>query len=432
MTTAYGQYGDKQLIEASPFLRYLVGEGRWQESGGADSIYKSDDPFPSARDFRRKFRQMLDDPESALLALRRFRLRSLLALAKADLEDRVRPHQIRARLRVLSETMVQSAWWAAEDSLRERYVHPLILERRNINPPMAICSLSRLGAGEPWYTTGPAPIFIHSRAAEYSPALTEKDFFLARRAGKQWLPARDYFHRLARRTLSFLSVPDAAGKGFDHMAEDVGPHEAPLLPGALVVLFSAFESHFLQGRPVKERLSLLRLRFLVGQEKLGRAVEHAARMALLKTADELGSRLRSGVNAWYRDRAKAEGLPMARGGLLDIERVVRLAQFRQSDQDPDILVPSVLKGLEKLTAAGAITGDERLVLQRSYGFQWFLANRMSLLGRREELDWESLRTGRMDNRLGLPGAGEKLRNLTAAARSVLLDLARETRREASS
>ena len=84
-----------------------------------------------------------------------------------------------------------------------------------------------------------------------------------------------------------------------------------------------------------------------------------------------------------------------------------------------------------LTDIGAITADERLVLQRSYGFQWFLANRMSLLGRREELAWEALRAGRMDERLSLPGAGEKVRNLTAAARSVLVDLARETRREES-
>ncbi|MEW5723344.1 MAG: hypothetical protein AB1896_09575, partial [Thermodesulfobacteriota bacterium] len=258
---------DAGLFQASPFLSHLVGDGTLKETGrtGPDR----EDGRPSLKDFLRGFRRGLEDPEKALLSLRRLRVRTLLALAGDDLAGRSRPHQVRARLRGLSEVLVQGAWWLAEAGLRERYVHPLLLERHNLNPPLAICSLSRLGAGDPWYTTGPAPIFVHSRAAQFAPALTEKDFAAARRTDKEWLPARDYFNRLARRVMSYLSVPDPAGRGFDHMAEDVESDRPPLLPGTLVILMSAFGEHFLGRRPVRERLSLMRLRFLVGQEKLG-------------------------------------------------------------------------------------------------------------------------------------------------------------------
>ena len=337
--------GDMDIFRASSFLADLVGDGTWHEASGpsATSIWGGAEAGkpPSLKEFRKDIRKMLDDPEEALLSLRRLRVRTLLNLARADLEGNIKPHQVRARLRRLSEALVQGAWWVAEAGLRERYVHPLILERKNTNPPLAICSLSRLGAGDPWYTTGPSPIFVHSRAAEFAPALTEKDFELARRSGKSWTPARDYFHSLARRTMSYLSVPDPAGKGFQRMAEDHRPDESPsLLPGTLVVLFSAFEEHFLARRPTKERLALMRLRFLVGQEKLGKAVERAAKEALMRTAGELGTKLRAGVNSWYRDRARAEGMPLIKGGLLDIERGVRLVQFRVAADNINYLEPS--------------------------------------------------------------------------------------------
>ena len=412
---------DIDLFQASPFLTGLIGEGALRAS---DRETVLDDRIPDLRDFRKDFRQALADPEKALLSLRQLRVRTLLAVARADIEDRIKPHQVRARLRSLAEVMVQGAWWLAETSLRERYVHPLILERRNINPPLAICSLSRLGSAEPWYTTGPAPIFVHSRAAEFAPALNEKDFTTARRAGKEWLPARDYFHRLARRTMSYLSMPDAAGRGFEHMAEDSEPDRPPLLPGALVILMSAFEEHFLRGRPIKERLSLMRLRFLVGQEKLGRAVEAAARTALIRTAAELGTRLPAGVNAWYRDRAKAEDLPLDRGGLLDIERRVRLLQFRYAFDNPDFMCPSPLKGLDRLAEAGLVGGEIRNVLHRAYSYQWFLANRLSLFGRRPALDRSDMISGRLDERIGLPGASERALAHMKEAREALAEISR--------
>ena len=436
---AAGLPDDIELFRKSQFLASLVSDGSFVETHSDSEpegfwAGKGESRVPSIQEFRRWFRRRLDDPENALLALRRLRVRTLLALARADLGGSIKPHQLRSRLKALSESIVQGAWWVAEASLRQRFVHPLILERRNINPPLAICSLSRLGAGEPWYTTGPSPIFIHSRAAEFAPALTEKDFEAARRSGKEWVPAREYFHSLARRTMSYLSVPDPAGKGYEHMAEDLAPDHAVILPGALVVLFSAFEEHFSAGRPIKERLALMRLRFLVGQDRLGRAVEAAARDALLKTALELGVRLRPAINAWYRERAKAERLPLVKGGLLDIERGIRIVQFRHALDDSSFLNPSPLKSLEILARQGILNADERMILHKAYSWQWFLANRLSLFGRRTSFDWEGLRRGRIDvhsfeDNLGLPGAAERTVKLLKAAKTVLTGLTRETRKE---
>ncbi|MEW5723337.1 MAG: hypothetical protein AB1896_09540, partial [Thermodesulfobacteriota bacterium] len=158
-------------------------------------------------------------------------------------------------------------------------------------------------------------------------------------------------------------------------------------------------------------------------------VETAARESLLRTAAELGPRLAAGVNAWYRERARAEGLPLLRGGLLDIERRLRLIQFRYAFQDPRLLEPSPLKGLERLSRAGIVGPDVRLVLYRSYSYQWFLANRLSLLGGRSAQDWRDFGSGRLDRKLDLPGASTRAAALIKESRAALAELAHETRKE---
>jgi hypothetical protein len=131
------------------------------------------------------------------------------------------------------------------------------------------------------------------------------------------------------------------------------------------------------------------------------------------------------VNAWFRDRARAEALPSFRGSLLDIERGVRLVQFRAAQDDPDLWDPWPMKGLDRLAAAGLVDAEIKTRLQKAYGFQWLAANRLALLGPGGPDDWDALQSGRWDERLGLPDAGPRLVQEIAAARSVLRDLVRE-------
>ncbi|MBW2062883.1 MAG: hypothetical protein JRI95_15160 [Deltaproteobacteria bacterium] len=416
---------DRRLCEASPFLAELVGRGRWTEGHDRDRAADELDFAAASKDFRRQIRKMADDPEEALLLLRRFRIRTLLDLARADLENRLKPQQMQIHLRRLGDLLLYGAWTVAENVLRQKYVHPLILERRSVMSPVAVCSLSRLGSMEPLYTTAPAPIFVHSRAAEFAPALREKDFVQARRSGKEWLPARDYFLRLTSRTLSYLWAPDAGGKRFDPMGEDHLLDRPALLPGPLVILFSTFEDHFLNHQPPTQALSLLRLRFAVGQKQLGRAVEAAARETLIQTALKLGPRLKTALDAWFKDRSRAEGLPMIPGGLLDIERTIRGLQFRYAPVNRSLLVPSPLKALNLMAREGMIAAEQQKTLSRSYIWQWFIVNRLALLGNRSALKLKFLRSNRLDDEIGLKGASARTLAFMEAAQSVSRDLFHE-------
>ena len=107
---------DKEVFRISSFLADLVGQGTWNDLplGDADGQHKNETSFPSFQEYRRLLRESAADIESALVVLRRLRVRTLLALAKADLEGRIKPYQIRSRLLMMTEVLVQGAWWIAE------------------------------------------------------------------------------------------------------------------------------------------------------------------------------------------------------------------------------------------------------------------------------------------------------------------------------
>ena len=323
--------------------------------------------------------------------------------------------------------MLYGAWLLAENDLRRKYVHPIILERRNISSPVAVCSLSRLGSADPLYTTAPAPIFVHCRSAEFSPALKEKDFIQARRSDKEYIPAREYFLRLANRTISYLWASDAGANRLSPIGEDHLPNSPALLPGPLVILFSVFEEHFLEHQPLAHALSLLRLRFSVGHERLGRAVEAAARETLIRAVSAMGRRLKPALNAWFRDRARAEGLPLIPGSLLDIEKTVRLLQFRYALDDISLLDPSPVKALSLMARKGCLEPEQRKILSRAYNWQWFIANRLAFFGRRAELNPKTMRSASLDRMVGFSGASVKTVSLLESARALSRDLVRDLR-----
>lgn len=415
-------FTDMDLIQASPFLRKMMGDGQWKELPRRPGRVRSFRASETISEFRKRIRRNAGDPEAALGMLRDLRIRILLDVARADLENRIKPGQVRSLLKNLGETLVYGAGVIAEKNLSRKFVHPLILERMNVRAPQAICSLSRLGGGDPFYTTLPAPVFVHSRAAEFSPALKEMDLIKARRSQKEWLPARDFFFRLVGRIMSYLQPPEVDRNDFNPMAEDYLASGPPILPGTLVIRFSAFEYYFLREQPLKQTLNLLRLRPLEGPTPFRLAIEELTRQVLRAAVIQMDDQLEPRLDAWFRARASAEGVKLMPGGLLDIERIIRLLQLRYSLSDQRLLVPSAINALSRLTEAGVINPEQRSILSRAYNWQWFLTNRLSLFGQRAELKPANLRSGSIDGLSCVEGASNKTLRLMDSAKKVIKDI----------
>ncbi len=78
-----------------------------------------------------------------------------------------------------------------------------------------------------------------------------------------------------------------------------------------------------------------------------------------------------------------------------------------------------------MTQSGLISGDDRLMLSRSYNWQWFVANRLCLLGRREALAGDELKGEALDHEIGQPGASSRTLALMKSAHAFLNELVRE-------
>jgi glutamine synthetase adenylyltransferase len=416
---------DQEIIEFSPFLKGIVGPGHWAGESDPERVKDVETYALSIKEFKKRIRATSSDPEEALPLLRSLRIRTLLDIIRADLNDRISPAQIQSRLKQLSEALLHGAWIVAETGLRERIVHPLILERRNIKSPVAILSYSRLGAGDPMYTTSFSPLFIHARIARFAPALKEIDFDRARRSGKEMLPARTFFRKLASRINFFLWVPVQGGKQPLGLTDAPEIPESELLPGHLVLLFSAFEEYFSVDEPVQYLLALLRLRFIVGSEDLGAAVEVEARTALANAVEKKGYRkMVKELDRWYHERAVKEGGDLLKGGLLDIERNIRKLQLKFCLEEQSLLLPSPLKTLEKAVSLDLVTREEFTVISRSYTWQWRLMNKLMLLDKGYLMMQGAKEMLVLDNLFGQDNISSKTSGLMSSAASVAKEFSR--------
>ncbi len=192
----------------------------------------------------------------------------------------------------------------------------------------------RLGAGEPYYTTGPAPIFFHSRSADLLPPLTLG--ISTRPGGRQgWMPAR---------IISTDGQPDHVPAGAPNAAEKIRPIWLKTFPTARLCCparwsssIRAFEDHFMadaQGTPDPAPPPLL-----TGMKRLGRAVEETARWCC-SARRRIGRPPEGRPEEWYRERSRGEGLPLSPGGL-PISSADSPAPIRPAPQYPANMTPSL-------------------------------------------------------------------------------------------
>ena len=100
---------------------------------------------------------------------------------------------------------------------------------------------------------------------------------------------------------------------------------------------------------------------------------------------------------------------------------MRILQFRRAPEDPGVLVPGPLKALDRLAESGVIGEDDRRVLSRSYTWQWFVANRMALMGVREAFRFPRPDKD-LERRLLLPGGLARTERMIRASREIIARL----------
>jgi len=176
--------------------------------------------------------------------------------------------------------------------------------------------------------------------------------------------------RLATKLIEFMSQPTEAGTLFvvDTRLRPDGEK------GPLAASLAAHRDYYLHRARLWEKLALTRVRFVAGDESLGRKfveMVHNILYAAPITGADLAEirRMRQRIETERANPKQADlEFKTGPGGLMDVEFLVQTLQLRHGHAHPLLRSPYTLATLNRLTSLGLVDEADGLALRRHYLF----------------------------------------------------------------
>jgi glutamate-ammonia-ligase adenylyltransferase len=185
-------------------------------------------------------------------------------------------------------------------------------------------------------------------------------------AGASAAEAGAFHEQVVRELAGFI---EARQEGIFHIDLRLRPHGAK---GPLASPLAAVQEYYRAGAGAApfERQALIKLRHVAGDASLGAEVL-AVRDAFVWSGEPWDR-----ANALHlRERQGRELVPAGRfnvkyspGALVEVEYAVQYLQLEHGRERPELRAPETLAALERLAAAGLLTGAERDTLREAYLF----------------------------------------------------------------
>jgi glutamate-ammonia-ligase adenylyltransferase len=218
--------------------------------------------------------------------------------------------------------------------------------------PFAVFGLGKFGGRELGYASDIEVLFAYEGAG--------------RTNGRKALENSEYFERLVQAVLQSI---EAKQEGIFHLDVRLRPHGGKGLLANQLAELRTYYSPVGLSAPF-ERQALIKLRFVAGDERLGREVE-AYRDAFVYSgapwdlAAALDLRHRQIKELVEPERTNVKYSP---GGLLDVEYAVQYLQLMHGHAYPRLRTPSTLEALAALGEIGLLGQEESKLLREAYLF----------------------------------------------------------------
>jgi glutamate-ammonia-ligase adenylyltransferase len=277
-------------------------------------------------------RDLPEDEEEKLRALRRFQGDETLRIGMHDVAGSVDTPSVTAQLSDLAEVCLGAGIDAAWPALRERYGDP--------RTPLTVLGLGSLGAREMRYGSDLDLVFLYGADGESTTGVDH----------------REWFARASQRVISTMESLLEEGRLYrvDTRLRPSGEQ------GLLVTSWGAFERYHAEEAAGWERVALLRARVVwTGEDDAGRAARERslAAVAYDRPFDEARFRadMRGVRTRVERERGRVPAgsrhLHFDRGGIMDVELLVALGQLQHA-ADPGIRTTTTMAALARLVALG--------------------------------------------------------------------------------
>jgi len=335
-----------------------------------------------------------DDSESVARAIRRFKRRQTLRIAYGDIVEHQRLETVVGQLSHVAECIVDLAVRTAVDHVTRQRGTPRGPDGRPIT--LAAIALGKLGGGELNYSSDIDLVFVHSAEGRIEgprPGTTE-----------------EFFGRVVQEVVRLVAGTTDHGAAY-RVDLRLRPHGSN---GPASMSIDAILAYVDRSGRTWERQAWLKARCVGGDRDLGSrllaGVEPWVYRRWLTRADI------SGIKALKRrieQRAIREGgddadVKCGRGGIRDVEFTIQLLQLLNGGDTPSIRTGSTLEAIRRLAHVGALTDQEREILERTYTLLRTVEHRLQILYDRQThtLPRDDTELGRLAIRLGYGGAVE--------------------------
>jgi glutamate-ammonia-ligase adenylyltransferase len=215
-----------------------------------------------------------------------------------------------------------------------------------------ICGLGKFGGREMGYASDLEVLFVHDGAG--------------RTRGDKPLDNGLFFESLAQQIVEFI---EAREKGVFHLDLRLRPYGKA---GALATPFAQLENYYRRNGEAApfERQALIKLRWVAGDEALGRRVETQRDRFTYSDAPWDWENALHVRRRQMRELVKPGQINVkySAGGIIDIEYAAQYLQLLHGKDHPELRVTSTLEALDQLRRLNIISEDERGVWRTAYLF----------------------------------------------------------------
>jgi len=305
----------------------------------------------------------LDNDQPVMAALRRFKQRETLRIAYGDIVRQQPIAQTTRQISYVADAIVEGAidFSHRQVEAKQGRFHHLALRR----PRFTVLALGKLGGLELNYSSDIDLVLL------YEPAPGSN----ARAAGE----SQEYANRVSQELIRLLTETTDMGFAYrvDMRLRPEGRH-GPLCSS----VESALAYYDVRGR-TWERQAYVKARAIAGDLDLGRGylaeLEPWIYRRYLSLADIAGIQA---LKRRIEDRAARQGernVKTGHGGIRDIEFVIQFLQLLNGGALPKVRSGNTLEAIAELEQNGALTRQERSILEENYGYLRKLEHRLQIM-----------------------------------------------------
>lgn len=155
------------------------------------------------------------DEEAAVGLLRRWWGEALLSLSLGLISGRLKSRTLTARLAEATARLTAACLDLADQSLRQRYHHPLLPADRPGPGPIIVLGQPQPVGADPGLDSAHSLLFLFARGQSENRPTDESSFLQSLDQPREFIILKDYVLKLAQRVMAYLTMDDPAGPGLN-------------------------------------------------------------------------------------------------------------------------------------------------------------------------------------------------------------------------